>query len=64
MEEIFAEFNFADFGPIREIIFREIWFFLSLRKEGHKMGERVKMGKVFAWKLLICEIKFRENFFP
>jgi len=25
-EEIFAEFNFADFGPIREIKFREIKF--------------------------------------
>jgi len=44
-EEIFAEFNFADFCPTREIKFRE-----NSLKKGSKWerneGERVKMGKI------------------
>jgi len=63
----FAEEIFTDFDPIREIKFREIWFFfLSLRRESHNVRE---MSQNFVWKLLIltlssAKLKFRDNFFP
>jgi len=50
-EEIFAEFNFADFGPIRGII-REIWFFSFSEKRGQNGRE----GQNWAKSLI------RENF--
>jgi len=54
-KEIFAEEIFADFDPIREIKSR------SEKKESKWAINGVKMDKR---KLLIREIKFRENFFP
>jgi len=62
-KEIFVEEIFADFGPIWEIKFHEIWFFFSSGKRGLKWA-RYKGKNGWEGQNLIREIKFRQNFFP
>jgi len=60
---MFAENFFADLALSAKLNSTKFDFF-PLWEKRVKMDNKGQNGQNFVWKLLIREIKFRENFFP